>query len=403
MSAPPARAGAGAARSAARPHGLPAGTVSWLEIDLGAVRDNVRAFAARLAPPSRLVAVVKSDAYGHGMALVAPAALEAGAAWLAAGGLVEGIALRQLVGPAVPILLLNHVPAADAGAAVEHDLRLTLYDADALPALSRAALRLGRTARVHVKIETGTNRQGLPVSRALDLARLAGAIPGLELEGISTHFADIEDTTDHAYAERQLAAFAAAVARFRDEGIEPPLVHAACSAATILFPETHFQLARAGIGIYGLWPSRETLVSARERGISAFRLRAAMTWKCLVAQVKDVAAGSFVGYGRTWRATRPSRIAVLPVGYYEGYARALSGRAHVLLHGQRAPVVGRICMNMCMVDVTDIAQAQAGDVAVLLGGDGEEAIRAEDLATWASTIHYEIVSRIHPSLPRIAV
>ena len=155
-------------------------------------------------------------------------------------------------------------------------------------------------------------------------------------------------------------------------------------------------MARVGIGLYGLWPSRETLVSARERGLSGFALSPVMTWKALLAQVKDVPAGGYVGYGRTWRAQRRTRIGVIPVGYFEGYSRALSSRAHVLVRGQRAPVLGRVCMNMFMVDVTDVPGAAAGDVAVLLGRDGEETVSAEALAGWAGTIHYE---NHHPGEP----
>lgn len=397
--ATPAAAGADALH---RPAGLPPGTVSWVEVDLAAIRANVRAFVGRLAPGAKLVAVVKSDAYGHGMSLVAPAALQAGASWLAVGGLGEAVALRAQLGPAVPILCLNHVPGPDAGEAVAHDVRLTIYGPEALAPLARAAKAAGRPARVHIKLETGTHRQGLAAREALALAQQAAATPGVEVEALSTHYADIEDTTDHGYAERQLAAFQSAVESFRAAGAVPPLLHTACSAATILFQRTHFDLARAGIGIYGLWPSRETYVSARERGVApAFQLMPALSWKCVVAQVKEVPAGSYVGYGRTWRATRPSRIAVLPVGYYEGYPRAASGRAHALIAGQRVEIVGRICMNMMMADVTDLPSVQSGDEAVLIGVSGDERIRAEDVAGWAGTIHYEIVSRIHPALPRV--
>jgi alanine racemase len=388
---------------AARPAAVAPGTVSWLEIDLAALRGNVRSFRSRLGPDTRLAAVVKADAYGHCAAIVAPAALEAGAAWLAVWGLGEGIALRAAVGPQVPVLLLGHVPPGDFDAAVEHDLRITLYDPHAVPLLAEAARRAGRHTHVHLKVETGTHRQGLDPAEVLDLARAVADAPGLALEGLSTHFADIEDTTDHGFAEVQRATFAATAAALEGAGLLPPVRHTACSAAAILFPETHLEMARAGIGLYGLWPSRETLVSARERGIANFALEPVMTWKCLIAQVKDVRPGGWVGYGRTWRASRPTRIAVLPVGYYEGYPRAVSGRAHVLVHGRRAPVVGRVCMNMMMVDVTDIPDVASGDAAVLLGHAGEEKIRAEDLANWAGTIHYEIVSRIHPSLPRVAV
>lgn len=386
-----------------RPAGLPAGTVSWVEVNLPSFMHNVRAFRQRLGPASQLAAVVKSNAYGHGVALCGPAALQAGADWLAVGGLAEAIELRAIVGPKVPILTLNHVPPIDMEDAVAHDIRVTVYSADAVAALARGAASAQRTARVHIKVETGTHRQGLAPAEVVALAQQIAASPGLEFEGLSTHFADIEDTTDHRFAEAQRRAFDDTVAQLTSAGVAPKLRHIACSAATILFPETHVEIARAGIGIYGLWPSRETLVSSRERELPDFTLQPVMSWRCLIAQVKDVPVGAYVGYGRTWRASRPTRLAVLPVGYYEGYSRALSGRAHALVAGQRAPVLGRICMNMSMVDVTDIPNVQAGDIATLMGRMGEEEVRIEDLAGWAGTIHYEIVARVHPSLPRIAV
>lgn len=388
--------------AAARPPGLPAGSVSWVEIDVGALASNVRAFRGRLGTAG-IAAVVKSEAYGHGVELVAPAVLRAGAAWLAVWGANEGIPLRRIVGPDVAILCLGHVPPQDFAAAVEHDLRITLYDPSAVPALGRVARELGRTARVHLKLETGTHRQGLEAEEAMALARAVVGEPGVELEGLSTHFADIEDTTDHGYAESQLARFEEGMRRLQALGVGITVRHTACSAAAILFPTTHFDMARVGIALYGLWPSRETLVSARERGLAGFSLSPVMSWRALVAQVKDVPPGGYVGYGRTWRAQRRTRIAVIPVGYFEGYSRALSGRAHVLLHGRRAPVLGRICMNMFMVDVTDVPGVQAGDVATLLGRDGEEAVTAEALAGWAGTIHYEITTRVNPLLPRVPV
>ena len=392
-----------AKHQSSRPAGLPAGTVSWIEVDLESFRHNVHAFRQRIGQTSALAAVVKSNAYGHGVALCGPAALQAGASWLAVGGLAEALELRSIVGPTVPILTLNHVPAVDLEEAVAHDIRVTIYSDEAVAALARGAERTKRVARAHLKVETGTYRQGVDPAQVVALARQIAATPGLEFEGLSTHFADIEDTTDHRFAQRQRQIFDDTVAQLTAADVAPKLRHIACSAATILFPETHAEIARAGIGIYGLWPSRETLVSSRERGLPDFTLRPVMSWRCLIAQVKDVPVGGYVGYGRTWRATRPTRLAVLPVGYYEGYDRGISGRGHVLIGGNRAPLLGRICMNMSMVDVTDIPNAQAGDVATLLGRMGDEEVRVEDLAGWAGTIHYEIVARVHPSLPRIAV
>ena len=386
----------------ARPAGLAPGTVTWIEVDLRALASNVEAFRGRIGK-ARLAAVVKSEAYGHGVALVAPAALRAGASWLAVWGPNEGIALRRIVGPDVPILCLGHTPAGDFAEAVASDLRLTIYDPAAIPALGRAARGAARTARIHLKLETGTHRQGLEVDEALALARAAAAESGVELEGLSTHYADIEDTTDHGFADAQLARFAAGTERLAAEGFRAAVRHTACSAAAILFPATHFDMVRVGIGLYGLWPSKETLVSARERGLAGFALSPVMAWKALVAQVKEVPAGGYVSYGRTWRAQRRTRVAAIPVGYFEGYPRSLSGRAHVLLHGRRAPVLGRVCMNMFMIDVTEIPAARVGDVAVLLGRSGDEEVSAESLAAWAGTIHYEIVGRLNPQLPRVGV
>lgn len=385
-----------------RPEGLPEGACSWLEIDVEAIRANVRAFRRRLPESTAVAAVVKSNAYGHGVELVAPAALEAGASWLAVINLEEALELQRLVDSRTPILIMGYVPTTGIDTAVARGFRLTLYDPAVLEAASAAARRVGAPARVHLKAETGTHRQGLMPEELLALARRAAADPLIEIEGLSTHFADIEDTTDHTFAAGQIRRFAEVSDQLVRELSVTPLCHTACSAAAILFPDTHLDIARVGISLYGLWPSSSTLVSARERGVGDFALSPAMTWKTLVAQVKDVPEGGFVGYGRTWRASRPSRIAVLPVGYYEGYDRSLSGRAHVLLGGRRAPVVGRICMNMTMVDATDVPAVSAGQTAVLLGRDGGEELSAAQLGDWAGTIHYEIVSRVHPAVPRVA-
>ena len=224
----------------------------------------------------------------------------------------------------------------------------------------------------------------------------------------------LEDTTDHRFARGQLAAFHDAAARFAERGIAPPLRHCANSAATILWPETHADLVRVGIAAYGLWPSSETyatalqvhaqaVASARDQDAFLPVLTPALTWRARVAQVKTVPRGAYVGYGRTFRATSPMQSAVLPVGYHEGYDRRLSNLAHVLVGGVRAPVRGRVCMNMTMVDVTDAPAARPGATATLLGSDGSERVSAEQLASWMGTINYDVVSRIHPSLPRVLV
>ncbi|MCC7263298.1 MAG: alanine racemase [Candidatus Latescibacteria bacterium] len=382
-----------------------AGFASWCEVEAEALHANVGALRRQLSPGSLLGVVVKSEAYGHGLRGCAREFLAAGADWLVVNAPAEALALRQ-AGIAAPVYLCGPVFPDQAAAVVQARARVVLYDRDLARALSRAAQDQGWTVPVHLKVETGTTRQGLPLADALDLARFATALPGLRLEGLTTHYADIEDTTDHRYAQRQQDLLQEAVAAFAAQGLGMGMVHAANSAATLLWPETHASLVRVGIAAYGLWPSKETYAVALQRCVDRAagwvpELRPALSWRARLVQVKEVPAGAYIGYGRTFRTTHASRLGIVPVGYYEGYDRRLSNVAHVLVRGVRAPVRGRVCMNMLMVDLTHIPQAVAGDVATLLGRDGEEEISAETLAGWMGTINYEVVARIHPSQPRL--
>ncbi len=376
--------------------------LSWLEIDGAALRNNLAEFRRRVGPAVRLGAGVKANANGHGLLEVARVARGARADWLCVNNVEEAVALRAASHDG-PILIMGYVPLDALEAVVEHDLRPVVYNPETVDRLAALAERARRRVRVHVKLETGTHRQGVMEADVPSFTARVRAAPWLELEGITTHFANIEDTTDHRFAESQIAAFDRLTAAVTAAGGPVELRHTACSAAALLFTRTHLDLARIGISLYGLWPSKETYVSCLERGKPALDLRPAMTWKTRIAQVKTVAEGGYVGYGCTYRATRPTRIAVLPIGYHEGYDRGLQASAHVLVRGRRAPVRGRICMNMCMVDVTDVPGAALEDEVVLLGGQGDERITAEQLASWCGTISYEVVSRIHPSLPRVVV
>ncbi|HET9300246.1 MAG TPA: alanine racemase [Candidatus Polarisedimenticolaceae bacterium] len=372
--------------------------LNWVEISAPALRNNLAEFRRRLGEKVKLGAVVKSNAYGHGMLEVAAMATAGGADWLCVNQVDEGVALRE-AGHELPILVMGYVELSRLDDVVAHGLRPVIYNPETVDRLEALAAKSGRQVRVHVKVETGTHRQGVLERDLPSFAERIRRSPHLVLEGMTTHFANIEDTTDHRMAEGQIAAFDRA-----QQTLAPVAVrHAACSAAALLFTRTHLELARIGISMYGLWPSKETYVSMLERGKPALDLQPVLTWKTRVAQVKDVPEGGYVGYGATWRAGRNSRIAVLPVGYFEGYDRGLSGIAHVLVRGRRAPLRGRICMNMCMVDVTDIPGVAVEDEVVLLGGQGEERIPAEQLAAWCGTISYEVVSRIHPGLPRRVV
>lgn len=386
----------------------PSDELSWCEVSRAALAANARAFRAR-AQGALLGIVVKADGYGHGLELAARAFLEGGADWLIVNALHEAEALRR-AGIDAPLHVVGNVPVQQATRAVAAGVRMVVYDTDVVAAVAAAARAAGRVVPLHVKVETGNHRQGLELGAALALGRMITRLGGVELEGIATHYADIEDTTDHRFAMAQVARFEEAVRAFRAEGMPVPVTSTANSAATILWPKTHGELVRVGIAAYGLWPSTETYAAAlalpaeREgRGGFVPELRPALAWRARIVQVKEVRPGAWIGYGRTYRVTHDSRIAIVPVGYHEGYDRRLSNLAHMLVGGVRAPVRGRVCMNMTMIDVTDIPGAGVGSVATLLGGDGDERVAAEDLARWCGTINYEIVSRIHPVIPRIAV
>jgi len=374
--------------------------LQWIELARASLSHNLKQFRTLVGPEPKLLAMVKANAYGHGMSRIAPLVLSEGADWLGVHSLEEGIALNEL-GTKAPILISGYVALSDLEEAVARGLRLTVYNPETVDRLGRICRDRRLKAYVHVKVETGTYRQGVE-SEGLEtmLERLQGH-PGIVLEGISSHFADIEDTTDHTYARRQLASFHRVLSGFEKRGVRIPIRHMSCTAAAILFPETHFDLLRVGIGLYGLWPSKETYVSCLQQNRKPVTLLPVLSWKARIAQVKHVPKGAFVGYGRTFRATRPARLAVIPIGYSDGYPRHLSNIAHVLIAGQRAPLRGRVAMNFIAADITDIPGVEVEDTVVLIGRSGEDEVTADMLAAWGGTINYEIVSRLHPGIPRI--
>ncbi len=376
--------------------------MQWIEVDTARLRDNLRSFRQVLPEGAELAPVLKSNAYGHGLSIAARAFARAGAQWFCVHSFAEAEALDQL-GLGLPILILGPLGRAEVEGAVERGFHCTVYDAVRLEEMAEAAQRLDKTARVHLKVETGTWRQGVTGAEFLECLSVIKRHPRLGLEGLHSHYANIEDTTDHSYADAQRRAFEEALATVRQQGLQPRRVHMSCSAAAILFPRRHMDLARIGIAAYGYWPSAATQVSAGQMRATPMDLSPALQWKVKVAQVKRVPAGSYIGYGCTDKVEIDTRLAVLPVGYADGYDRGMGGQAHVLLHGRRCPVRGRICMNLMMVDVSHLPQVAVGDEAVLLGRQGEEEIDAETLARWASTIHYEILARLRVDLPRIEV
>jgi len=381
---------------------VPAESLTWVEVNEAALEHNARSLKARVGEKCVFAPVVKANGYGHGLVNAAQAFVRGGADWLCVHELEEALILRE-AGVAIPLYVVGYVPPSDAALVVSSQVRIVLYDLGMVQALNEAGKQANAVVPVHIKLETGNHRQGVEEDEAWGLVEAISEAQFVSLEGLSTHFADVEDTTNHAYAQSQLERFSGFHERCKEAGILIPMLHTANSAATLLWKHAHGDMVRAGIAAYGLWPSNETLITALQGTEETLILRGALTWKARVAQVKDVPSGAYVGYGRTYRTTHPSRIAVLTVGYYDGYDRKLSNQAFVLIDGHRAPVRGRVCMNMVMVDVTHVPRVQVGDEVVLLGRSGEESITPEMMADWAGTIHYEVISRIHERIPRISV
>jgi len=380
---------------------------SWCEISRFAIKSNIDTLRKRIGNNVILGIVVKADGFGHGIIPCAKEFIAAGADWLIVNFAYEAQNLRQN-GITTPIYICGNVSAANADIIAETKARVVVYDRDVIEALATAARKTGNKVPIHIKIETGTHRQGLDLKDAIELAKFASQLDGILIEGITTHYADIEDTTDHHFASQQLSLLQNAKKAFQNAGLDVSMVHSANSAATILWPETHGSMVRVGISAYGLWPSTETYATVLQNYATSNNgfipnLQPVLSWRARVVQVKDVPTGAYIGYGRTFRATHPMKIAILPLGYHEGYDRRLSNLAHVIIKGVRSPVRGRICMNMMMVDVTHIPGVKVGDIATLLGSDKEERISAEQLASWMGTINYEVVSRIHSSQPRFVL
>jgi len=393
--------------------------LTWIELDRAALRHNIQVLRQGAAHGGRaplLCVMVKGNGYGHGLLAAARCFLEAGVEWLGVHDIFELQDLRA-AGITAAVYVVGRLSPQQVPFAVAQAASFVLYDREVLAAASAAARRHGTRARVHLKVETGNNRQGLRHDEALAMAHAVAADPHLELEGLATHFADIEDTTNHRFAHEQLDRFTTCVEAIRRELSLPPaghpddklLAHASNTAALLLWPEVCGRLVRCGIGAYGLWPSKETYLSVCQLGRNPVELKPALTWKTVIAQVREVPAGEYVGYGRTFRAVRLMRVAILPIGYYDGYDRGLSNVAKVLVDGQRAPVIGRVAMNMTAIDVTDNPVACAGSEVVLLGsqaradGSDGDRISAEEMAGWLGTIHYEVTTRIAERIERRVV
>lgn len=364
--------------------------IAELTVDLGAIARNADSLG-RLIAPARLAAVVKANGYGHGIVPVARALVNR-VARLCVYELNEAVTLRD-AGIDAPIHVLGPIAPGDLDVAHAAGVQITLWDDDlyARQVASVARRRRSRFA-VQAKIETGVVRLGIDHRQAPTVLRSYATTPEYELAGTFTHLAAAEEL-DSDFTLQQLARFQRATAQV-DQAVER---HAAATAAAILWPETRLDVARCGIGIYGIWPSEAAESEMRARGLT---LEPALTWRTRIVATHEIEAGETVGYGRTWRAQRRSTIATLPIGYAEGLPRNAGNAAQVLICSRRVPLIGRVCMNMAFADITDVPRAQPGERVTLIGSDGGAAIAAEELASACGTIGYEIVARLPAAVPR---
>ncbi|MBI5649078.1 MAG: alanine racemase [Chloroflexi bacterium] len=366
---------------------------AWVEVSRGAIEHNTRRLKEIIGHATELMAMVKANAYGHGAIESARSALRGGATWLGVYALGEGVELRD-AGIAAPILVVGPTLPARARVGVARDLTLTIFSLDTARAIADAARELNTRACVHIKVDTGMTRLGILPDEAVEFARAVRELGNIEIEGVFTHFATSDETSEfgRAYTREQLAKFNRVVNALDSAGIRPRYRHCANSPASINLPDARFNLARSGILIYGLDPSDEV---PRPRDFIP-----ALAFKTQVALIKQVSAGTYVSYGCTFQTARASRLAVLMIGYADGFRRKPNNYGAVLVRGARAPIVGRVCMDQTMIDVTDIPDVEVGDEVVLIGKQGAEEIRAEEIAQKLGTNNYETVTTISARVER---
>lgn len=367
---------------------------TWVEISLDALRHNLRAFRACLPQEMNILAVVKADAYGHGAVQVAKECIAEGAVYLAVAFMDEALELRR-AGITAPVLVLGYTPAEAVPLAVQYDITLNVYSMDVLEALEKRTSE-ERPVRIHIKVDTGMGRLGLHrEEEAIAFIEKALSLPGVQVEGLFTHYA-CADETDKSYTLEQHQRFERIVEHFRQKGIGFRFLHCGNTATGIDTPELSYNMVRLGIGMYGLYPSEEV---KKER----VALRPVMSLKTKVVMLKAMEKGAGVSYGALYYAAEGERIATLPVGYADGFSRMLTGKAEALIRGAKVPVVGRICMDQCMISVDAAPSATLGDEVVLFGAQDGAVLPAEELAAKLGTINYEIVCMISHRVPRVYV
>ena len=374
--------------------------LTWAEIDLNAIAHNVRELRRITNPNARLMVAVKANAYGHGIIEVARQALKSGAEALGVARVDEGIRLRE-AGIDAPVLVFGYTTPSDAAGLNEFDLLQTVYSYETARALSDTASSLDIKIKIHLKVDTGMGRLGLlpdsrravPADSAVEEVKSIAGLSGLKLEGIFTHFATA-DWADKSYAEKQFQIFSNFLDQLHKAGLKFNVKHAANSGAIIDMPQTHLDMVRAGIAVYGLYPSDEI-------DKSRIKLMPAMSLKARIIHLKKVPAGFLVSYGITHKTKKPTIIATIPVGYGDGFSRLMSSNGYMLVHGQKAPIIGRVCMDLTMLDVGHIPEIEIEDEVVVFGHQGNVSITADDVARSTNTINYEVVTRISDRVSRV--
>lgn len=369
--------------------------LTWLEINSRAIQYNLRQFRKAAGRKVMVMPVIKANAYGHGFLTVAKICQKStDADRICVVSLDEALELikNKLVKKPIMILSFFDRDEKKLSLAVKNNIIFPLYSLENAKLLNKVGERLNKKIKVHLKIDTGASRLGILPEETLEFINKIAKYKKIELEGIWSHFASSED--DFSYTKKQHDIFALVCKNLEAQNINIPIKHIACSAATIAYEFTHENALRLGLSLYGLYPTNDIKM--------AVALQPALSWYTTVIQVKTLPAGAKIGYGGTYTTNRPTKIAVLPVGYWDGYDRRLSNRGHVLIKGERCPILGRICMNICMVDVTNLP-VEAGDKATLIGKDKTNSVSVDDLAKWCDSVNYEVVDRINPLLPRVLV
>ncbi len=370
----------------------------WVELSSSALQNNLRELRRVIGDKVLVMAMVKANAYGHGMKEVAPVLERLGVDYFGVNNFEEAKQLRE-TGCRLPILILSQVNDNDLRMINGNNFELVAYSLDYLKKLNQIALEVKKKFLVHLKIDTGMGRLGIFMDEIGELIKLLSSLLGIEVKAVMTHFAASDDPKKKDYFNLQLCNFQEVLFELQKGGIILPIKHIANSGAVLLYPESHFDLVRVGALLYGFWPSEEVCkLKSRE-----VKLQPVLSLKTKIVQIKTIKKGNFVGYGCTFEASSNLKIGIIPVGYFEGYNRLFSNQSEVLVRGKRAKVIGRVSMNLTVVDLTKIPGVEVNDEVVLVGKQGQDEIDVDELAEKCNTINYEIVTKIAESIPRIII